>query len=211
MRTLLLGATGLVGREILALLLRDERVETVRALVRRRTGVTSPKLDEQVVDLDAMERRPELFAVDAIFCGLGTTIKVSGSQERFRVVDHDYPLRAAKLGHEAGARQYLLVSALGASEHSRVFYNRVKGETERDIRELRYESTTIARPSLLLGDRPEFRLGEVVFSRFGWLMPPAYRPIHAREVARALVAASHEARPGVRILESREMRRAPQA
>jgi uncharacterized protein YbjT (DUF2867 family) len=178
----------------------------VTVIARRPTGNGNPKLDERILDLGEMQEHPDAFAAEAIFCALGTTIKKAGSQERFRVVDHDYPLMAARLGKEQGAQHYLLVSALGANARSRVFYNRVKGEVERDLLALNYPRTTIARPSLLLGDRDEFRLGERVFERLGWLMPPAYKPVHARDVAAALVRAAHSQESGVQILESRAMR-----
>jgi uncharacterized protein YbjT (DUF2867 family) len=204
---LLLGATGLVGREILRTLLEDDATEQVTVIARRGTGNAHPKLDEHVFDFGEMQRHPEIFAVDAIFCALGTTIKQAGSQERFRTVDYDYPLMAARLGKEQRVPHYLLVSALGADASSRVFYNRVKGEVERDLLALNYPRTTIARPSLLSGDRDEFRLGERIFQHLGWLFPPRYKPIHARDVARALVDASHEQAPGVQMLESRAMRK----
>ena len=150
-----------------------------------------------------MEQHANLFAVDTIFCALGTTIKVAGSQGRFRHVDHDLPLLAARLGREHGAQHYLLVSAMGANAKSRIFYNRVKGETENDIRALNYPRLSIARPALLLGDRTEYRRGERIAAKLGWLMPPSMKPIHARDVGRALVNAAYERHDG--ILESREM------
>lgn len=203
---LILGATGLVGREVLQLLLAEEQTSRVVAIVRRPTGVQHPKLDERVGDLSQMERHADAFAVDDIFCTLGTTIKVAGSQEAFRVVDHDLPLQAARLGLAHGARHFLIVTALGADARSRIFYNRVKGEVEDALRGLGYPRLTIARPSLLLGERAEFRLGERIFAHLGWLMPPAYKPIEARDVARALVALSRDERPGTRIVESRALR-----
>jgi uncharacterized protein YbjT (DUF2867 family) len=203
---LLLGATGLVGREALALLLEAEDVLRVVVLSRRATGVHHPKLDEHVFELEQMEAHPGVFAVDQIICALGSTIKQAGSQERFRTVDHDYPIAAARLGKANGARHYLLVSALGANEHSRVFYNRVKGETERDLIALGYRSTTIVRPSLLLGDRKEVRPGERIGSHLGWLVPSRYKPIQARDVAKALVRLAAEDAPGVKVVESRELR-----
>jgi uncharacterized protein YbjT (DUF2867 family) len=203
---LLLGATGLVGRGLLRLLLDDTRVERLTVIGRRPTGNTHPKLDERILDLGEMQKHPDAFAVEAIFCALGTTIKTAGSQDAFRVVDYDYPLMAGRLGKEQGAKHYLLVSALGANARSRVFYNRVKGEVERDLLALNYPRTTIARPSLLLGQREEFRLGERVFERLGWLMPPAYKPVAARDVAAALVEASHGQESPVQVLESRVIR-----
>ena len=205
---LLLGATGLVGRELLSLLLDDDDVQRVVVIARRPSGAKHPKLDEHVLDLDAMDAHAELFQVDQIFCALGTTIKQAGTQERFRVVDHDYPLAAARLGKAHGARHYLLVSALGASSDSRVFYNRVKGDVERDVIALQYRGTTIARPSLLLGNRDESRLGERIAAKLAWLTPAKYKPIEARDVARALVRLAREDVPGVNIVESAAMRNA---
>ena len=203
---LLLGATGLVGRELLSLLFEDGDVRRVVVIARRPTGATHAKLDEHVIDLDAMDAHADLFKVDQIFCALGTTIKQAGTKERFRVVDHDYPLTAARLGKARGATHYLLVSALGANAESRVFYNRVKGEVERDVIALGYRTTTIARPSLLLGHRDEYRRGEHLASKFAWLTPSKYKPIYAHDVAKALLRLSREDAPGVRVVESRELR-----
>ena len=201
---LLLGATGLVGRELLKLLLADDDIARLTVLARRPTGANHAKLDERVIDLPAM--REEHFAgVDQIFCALGTTMRTAGSEEQFRLVDHDLPLLAARVGLAAGAHHYLLVSALGAKRNSRFFYNRVKGEVEAALLAVGYPSVTIARPSLLLGARDEFRLGERLAARLGWIMPLRTKPIHARDVAAALVAAAREDRPGARVLESKEM------
>jgi uncharacterized protein YbjT (DUF2867 family) len=203
---LLLGATGLVGRELLSLLLEDDDVSRVVVIARRASGARHTKLEERVVDLDKMQEHSDAFKVDQIFCALGTTIKVAGSQERFRVVDHDYPLSAARLGKEQGAKHYLLVSAMGANAKSRIFYNRVKGEVENDITALNYEATTIVRPSLLLGEREEVRTGERIAEKLAWLMPPKYKPNRASDVAAAMVELSKEQRRGVKVVESRELR-----
>lgn len=207
---LVLGATGLVGRECLRLLLDDPTVAHVVALARRPfpDDVTSPKLRVAIVDFDRLVVCGELFAVDQVFCALGTTIKQAGSQDAFRRVDFEYPLAAAKLGVEHGARHFLLVSALGASAQSRIFYNRVKGQLEDALRTLPYRSVTIVRPSLLLGERSEFRLGEAIAKRIGWLAPGKYRPVTAKLVAEALVSAARDDVPGMRIIESNEISRA---
>ena len=206
MKALLLGATGLVGRELLAQLLADDRYASVIVVARRSTGAKHAKLVEHVFDLDQMESLPEAFVADDVFCALGTTIRIAGSQERFRAIDFELPLRAARLAREGGAAQYLLVSSVGADPRSRIFYSRVKGELEQALMKLGYPSLTIARPSTLLGDRTEHRRGEGLAQRLGWLVPAAYKPIHGRTVARALIAAAHDPAPGVRILQSREMR-----
>lgn len=207
---MLLGATGLVGRECLRLLLDDPGVVRVVALVRRSLPdpVSSPKLRVEVVAFDQLADYGELFAVDQIFCALGTTIKHAGSQEAFRRVDLDYPLAAAHLGAARGARHFLLVSAIGASARSRIFYNRIKGELEDALRTLPYRSVTIVRPSLLVGERSEFRLVEQIGKRLGWLAPATYKPVSATRVAEALVSAACDDQPGMRIIESKEISRA---
>jgi len=209
---MVLGATGLVGRECLRLLLDDPSVARVVALVRRPLSDSAPaKLRVEVVDFDRLALRGDLFAVDQIFCALGTTIKQAGSQAAFRRVDLEYPLAAAKLGVEHGAQDFLLVSALGASAGSRIFYNRVKGELEDALRTLPYRSVTIVRPSLLVGERSEVRLGEKIARRVGWLAPGKYKPVLASDVAAALVNAARAHAPGRHVIESNEIVKASHA
>ena len=205
---MVLGATGLVGREIVRLLCADPGVDRIVVITRRPfVAPDDPKLQMKVVDFEALDSVADAFNVDQIFCALGTTIKQAGSEPAFRRVDLEYPLTAAKLGVEHGARHFLLVSAVGASATSRVFYNRVKGELEDALRTLPYNSITIARPSLLIGDREEHRLGEELGKRLGWLAPGRYRPVAASAVALALVFAAREDRPGMQIIESEDIRR----
>ena len=207
---LVAGATGLVGGECVQQLAGVSRVARVVALVRRQPGVSpGDRIVPLVVDFERLSDSRAAFAgITHVFCALGTTIAVAGSQSAFRRVDFDYALEVATLGAELGARHLLLVSSLGANRSSRVFYTRVKGELESAVQKLPYRSITIARPSLLLGDRKEFRLGEALAKPFGFLIPGRYRPVEARAVARALVRAAVDDRPGVRILESEALRRA---
>ncbi len=204
---LLAGATGLVGGECLRLLLADPAFDPIHVVVRRPLSPTpgAGKLQQHVTEFDQMPTALADVRVDAVICALGTTIRKAGSQEKFRQVDFEYPLALARLALERGARHYLLVSALGADARSRVFYSRTKGELEEALAALPYRSLTIARPSLLLGERAEFRLGEQIFARLGFLMPRKYKPVGASAVAAALVAAAKEDRPGRRIIESAEM------
>lgn len=208
-RALVVGATGLVGREIVALLAADAGVSEIVVLVRRPSEAPPDdrRIREVVVDFDALDRNPSLFAVDQVFCALGTTIKKAGSQSAFRRVDFDYPLQVAKLARAAGARHFLLVSALGADAGSSVFYNRVKGELEEALRAIAYPSLTIARPSLLEGDRAEVRPGEILGAKLAFLVPGRWKPVHVRQVARALVHASAEDLAGTRVMENVELRR----
>jgi len=215
MRTVLVaGASGLVGRELLRLCLADPEVHAVKALLRRDVpldvllGAVHPgevplsdaqrrKFQPCVVGFDRLDRHAEHFAVDAVFCALGTTIRQAGSQASFRQVDFDAPLQIAQLAHAQGASRFLLVSALGASARSRVFYNRVKGELEDAIEAIGFAQFAVARPSLLRGDRPEFRLGERLglwlSCIFAGLIPESHRPVHVRQVAQGLLHAAHEA------------------
>jgi uncharacterized protein YbjT (DUF2867 family) len=213
----LVGATGLVGAECLRLLLADPFFTHVVVLARRPLPrvsfgpapggfLDSPKLDMHIVDFDRLDAHRDALRADQLICAIGTTIKVAGSRERFRLVDHDYPLALARIGLEQGVRHYLLVSALGADAHSRVFYNRVKGELEDGLGALPLRSLSIVRPSLLLGERAEFRLGEQVFKRLAFLVPGKYGPVHSRDVAAALVRLAKEDAPGRRIVESAELR-----
>ena len=208
-RVLVVGATGLVGGEILAGLVADEGVSEVRALVRRpldRRAKTS-KLREVVADFDTLGEHPEWFRVDQVMCALGTTIRKAGSRDAFRRVDFDYPMEIARLAHAQGARHVLLVSAAGADARSLIFYSRVKGELEDAVRAVGYTAVTIARPSVLLGAREERRLGELAMKRLAYLFPAAWRPVHARQVASALVRAARTEKPGIEILDNAALRR----
>jgi uncharacterized protein YbjT (DUF2867 family) len=209
---LLAGSSGLVGGHALELLLAHPDYARVTVLVRRPLGKTHPKLDERVVDFEALDASAEAFAVDDVYACLGTTIKVAGSRERFRRVDHDYTVAVATLAQKAGASRLAVVSSVGATEKGGNFYLRVKGETERDVSSLGYATVSLARPSLLLGDRRESRPGEAAgiavsralsFTMAGPLR--RYRPIAAREVAAGLVRATVRGEPGVRVLHFDEL------
>lgn len=211
-KVLLVGATGLVGRATLARLLEDPGVGQVVTLTRRplADAPVTRRLRAEVVEFDRLAERPELFAVDQVICALGTTMKQAGSQAAFRRVDHDYVLEVARLARAQGARHFLVVSSLGASPRSRVFYSRVKGEVEADLEALGYPSLSIVRPSLLLGDRAEARPGErlsaLMMTWLGPLVPAKVRGIPADDVARALVRLAREDAAGVRVVTSAEMR-----
>jgi len=208
----LLGATGLVGGHCLELLLADDAWTRVTVIARRPSGRTHPKLRERVAAFDRLGEHADAFAGDDVFCCLGTTIKTAGSQEAFRRVDHEYVVQSARLARAQGARRFLLVSALGADPGSRVFYNRVKGEAERDVSTQAFEGVALLRPSLLLGDRAEHRTGEKVAQAIGPVLSPLligplrkYRAISARTVARALLVLAKQPVTGVRVVESHEI------
>jgi len=206
---LVAGATGLVGQEILAAILADDTYAAVHSVGRRASASGHPKLTLHVVDFSAL---PALPAVDDVFIALGTTIKAAGSQQAFRAVDFDAVLALAAAARASGASRLGIVSAMGASEKSLIFYNRVKGEMEHAVSRLGFDSLVFARPSMLIGNREALgqsgRSGEklaLIFMRFGALIPANYRAIDAVRVARALVHAVKTAEKGTRVLLSGDM------
>jgi uncharacterized protein YbjT (DUF2867 family) len=209
---LVLGATGLVGGMVVDLLLADDAWSRVTVLGRRPLPREHAKLHQIVADLDRLEESAGSFAVDDVFCCLGTTIRKAGSQQAFYRVDHDYPVAAARMASERGASHFLIVTALGADAGSRVFYNRVKGEVERDVSAVPFAGVAIARPSLILGERAERRTAEALAQKAVPLVAPLlvgplrkYRAIPASTVARALVRLAREGVRGVRIVESDQL------
>lgn len=154
-------------------------------------------------------RSADWWQADAVICTLGTTMHVAGSQAAFRRVDHDYPLAVARLAHRSGTPTYVLNSALGADPASRIFYNRVKGEVERALAGIGFASLTCVRPGLIGGSRDEFRFGErmlvLALGVAGPLWPRKWRMNPAPRIARALLDAALEARPGVHVIGSERL------
>ncbi|BBT14824.1 oxidoreductase [Metapseudomonas otitidis] len=202
---LLAGATGLTGEHLLDRLLNERTVERVLAPSRRPLAV-HPRLENPVGEL--ADLLPQLGGpVDTAFCCLGSTIRQAGSQEAFRAIDLDLVVAVGRRARELGARHYLVISALGADRGSSVFYNRVKGEMEDALRDQGWPQLTLARPSLLLGPRQEFRLGERLAAPLMRLIPGKYRGIEACTLARALWRLALETGEGTRVVESDELRR----
>ncbi len=199
---LIAGASGLVGGELLAQLLAATEYDRVVAVGRRPLDVDHPKLVAVTVDFAALEKPGADLQCDDAFCCLGTTIRAAGSRDAFRAVDHAAVLAFAWAAQRAGARRFFVVSALGADAASRVFYNRVKGETEDALAVLDFATLAIFRPSLLLGRRARPRTGERLLAAILWLVDPLlvgrlrkYRSIQAAVVARAMMRCSF-GRPG---------------
>ncbi|MGE5351783.1 MAG: oxidoreductase, partial [Acidobacteriota bacterium] len=183
----------------------DPFISQVNAMVRNPTGVSDPKLKEFVINFDEMENYPEIFRVRAIICALGSTIKKAGSKDNFKKVDYHYPLRIAKMGLQQGATHYVLVSSLNADARSGTFYLRTKGELEDALKTLGYKQLTILRPSLLLGKRKEFRLGEEIAKSFAFFIPGKYRPNPAEKVASAILNGVKYPPPKIRYISSTEI------
>ncbi len=212
---LLAGATGLIGSHCLERLLAEPAYTRVITLGRRPLDRADPKLEQRILELDRLGTVGVEFprATD-VFCCLGTTMKQAGSEAAFRQVDFTFVVSLAGLALGSGAKQFLLVSALGASPTSRIFYSRVKGETEKAVAALPFEGRQFFRPSILVGERAERRAGEslgiavmrgTAFAMVGPLRK--YRPIAAATVAEAMVRVALRAPCGVYIYESDEIER----
>lgn len=207
------GATGLVGREILAALLTDKRYAAVHCVGRRPLAISHPKLFGHVVDFENLTSLPDINQIDDVFIALGTTIKVAGSRAAFRAVDFAAVVALARVAKAAGAVKLGVISAMGASTASAIFYNRVKGEMEEALAALGYRVLVIARPSMLAGERetltqaprPAERLGLLAMALFKPLIPANYRAIAATQVAQALLKTLYRTEQGTRVLLSGEM------
>lgn len=208
----LVGATGLVGAELLRQLLDDARFGSVVALGRRPGGVLHAKLSEHVIDFDAPGSFTERVRGDVLFSALGTTVRAAGGPEAQYRVDHDYQLRVAEAARRNGVPAYVLVSASGASPRSRIFYSRMKGELERDVEALGFPRTRLLRPGLLDGERREHRAGERlalwIARPLAPVLPASVRPIRVAVVARAAVSAALDPAPGVVRYEGQALFRA---
>jgi uncharacterized protein YbjT (DUF2867 family) len=205
-RALLVGATGLVGSQLLGRLLDETTYSTVTVWARRPLALRRPSLKVETFDFERLAEHE--VEADDVFCCLGTTIKQAGSEQAFRRVDFDYPVALAQSAAKGGATHLLVVSALGANAASRIFYNRVKGEMEAAVAAAGVPKTYFFRPSLLIGRREQPRLGERIGHAVGLVLGPLlgrYRPIDAGLVATAMLkAALGGGHPGV--IESEQIR-----
>lgn len=207
---LIAGATGLVGNDLLELLLKSNYYTQVISLQRAQSTLSHPKLLTIQTDFSNLEEL-NIPTVSDVFCCLGTTIKKAGSKEQFSNVDLEFPLALAHTAEKAGARHFLIITAMGADEKSLFFYNQVKGKVENAISALRaLPRVSILRPSLLMGHRKEKRFGEGIGTAFAKLLNPLmigslqkYQGIEAADVAKAMyVLAVHTQETGVHIYSS---------
>lgn len=206
---LLAGATGLVGGECLRRLLAERAYGRVIVLTRRDLGASGdhPKVQQRICDLARLDAVASGLRADHVFCALGTTIRKAGSQAKFREVDFEYPRRIAEVARRNGATHFSLVSALGASSTSPFFYSRVKGEIEEALRAMDWPSLCLVRPSVIAGDRAESRPLERLASHALGFAPRTWRPVHARDIASAMVATALRSPPGITVVESRDITR----
>lgn len=206
---LLLGASGLTGQHLLELLLNDPLYAQVTIYVRKLIHVSHPKLVQRIVDFEKLDT-----AIDAtdVFCCLGTTIKKAGSQDAFKQVDLVYPQKIAALQLTAGSQSFLVISAVGADENASIFYSRTKGQLEKKLTLLRYPCLCIFRPSFIIGDRAERRMGEKIGIFIAKLISPIlvgplkkYQAVSALALAASMQHAAHQHTTGIHYISSAEI------
>ena len=207
---LVVGATGLVGKELVGILLQSGTYRQVKVLVRNPTGIQHEKLVERKIDFERLMEYEDEFGADDVFCCLGTTIKKAGSQEAFKKVDYDYPLACAKMAKKS--KQFLIISAIGADSKAKAFYSRVKGDLEKALLSMGLPALHIFRPSLLLGERHEFRFGENMAAILSPLISPLlkgklkrFRPVQAKDLAQAMYVCAKEERKGHHVYEGSQI------
>ncbi|HVT84234.1 MAG TPA: NAD(P)H-binding protein [Chitinophagaceae bacterium] len=208
----LIGASGLIGSYLLQLLLDDPDFDTVKILVRRKLQTTHQKLEQKIVDFtDSDSLLVAMDNSDVVFCTVGTTQKkVKGDKEAYRKVDYDIPVKAARFCKMTGCETFILVSAVGANSKANNFYLKLKGEVEEVVETVGIRSVYIMRPSMLMGNRKEYRFGEKVITpvmkALSFLLPSKYKPIQAEDVAKAMLKAAKKNEQGFYVWEYKEMR-----
>lgn len=209
---IIIGGTGMTGTYLLKLLLTSNVYEKVISFVRHKSKISHPKLIQHVVNFDQPESYQDLIEGNDMFCCLGTTIKKAGSEEAFEKVDLQYPVQFAKIAASKGIKQYSIISSIGANPKSGNFYLRTKGKCEEELRKLAFQSTSIFRPSLLLGNRKEFRFSEKfgeyvmkIFSVFLFGKLKKYKAIKSKNVAYAMFSIAQSNTVGYHVYESDEI------
>jgi uncharacterized protein YbjT (DUF2867 family) len=199
------GASGLIGKYLLNVLLEDAFYDAIVPLARRPLAIDSPKAEQRIVDYDRLSAA-DLAGATHLFCCLGTTMKTAGSREAFRRVDYEYCERFARLGREAGATRLMLVSSAGASPKASAFYLKTKGETEEAVSALGFEALHIFRPGVLMGqrdeERPDERLAARISRAFEFLMVGSlskFRPMPAGVLSASMAAAGERGESGKHI------------
>ncbi|MFQ3173327.1 MAG: hypothetical protein ACI8W0_000417 [Flavobacterium sp.] len=206
---LIIGSTGLIGSHLVELLLGSDDYEKVVTFSKRDTGIKHAKLTQHIIDFDKPETYKDLVDGDDFFCIIGTTIKKAGSKEAFRKVDFEYPSQFATFALQNKVKQFLIISSLGADANSGNFYLKTKGEIQAFLKNCNFESVAVLQPSLLLGNRNEYRLGEkagaFVMKAFSFLLLgklKKYKPIESTAVAKALLKIAQRNDKGFKIYES---------
>jgi uncharacterized protein YbjT (DUF2867 family) len=204
-----IGASGLVGQQLIAQLLDHPEFKKVRSFVRRPSGISHLKLEEIQIDFDQADKWKHLVQGDVLFSTLGTTIKTAKTKENQYRVDFTYQYEFAKAAAGNGVGSYVLVSSMGADSKSSVFYSRMKGELEEAVSKLNFRKCIIVQPSILDGDRKEKRAGEkigLVISRFlTKYVFKKYQPTPVDVLAEKMISLSIDQKMGFRLVEGLEI------
>ena len=212
-KAILFGASGFIGSCLLIDLLNNTDYDQVSIVVRKTLGLNHPKLIELIGDYSTLDRLKDKIKGDEIFIALGTTKKNTPDRTEYYQIDHDYPVKAAMIARENGAKSVFIVTAVGADASSNVFYIKTKGEVERDILSLKIKHTCIFRPSLIMGERKENRAFErTLIKIWGYINPvligkslTKYRGMTGQDIARAMINAAKDEKAAVRVLEWQQM------
>lgn len=200
---IILGATGLTGGYLLKLLLKDERYKKITLFSRSSVNITNPKLEEHLIDMFELEKHKEIFQADEVFCCIGTTKSKTPDTSVYKKIDYGIPFAAAKLSKENNIKTFIVISAMGANPKSKVFYNKIKGEMERDVLTQNIPNTYILQPGLIGGDRNEKRLGEsiakFIFKILNPIIPKNYRTIAPETIAKAMIVVANQGHSNKRI------------
>lgn len=200
---IILGATGLTGGYLLDLLLKDPRYEKIKLFSRSSVGFSDPKIEEHLMDLFDLEKHNENFQADEVYCCIGTTNAKTPDNETYKKIDYGIPFAAAKLCAENKIDTFIVISAMGANPDSKVFYNKTKGEMERDVLKQNVPNTYILQPGLISGNRDEKRLGELIakffFNILNPIIPKKYRSISPETIAKAMVFLANQGHSKTRV------------
>lgn len=207
-----LGASGLIGKEIINELIENQSYSEIRIITRRPLHHTHEKIKEYIIDFENLNQlRNALEGVHHLFCAVGTTTKkVKGDKVLYRKVDYNIPVDGVQVGFDMGIEYFAVVSSIGADENSSNFYLKLKGEMEKEVSQFAIPQIGIFRPSMLMGKREEFRLAEkissFIFPIFAFLVPSKYKPIQGKTVAKAMVMNASKGK-GVQILYYNDMKK----
>lgn len=206
---LVFGASGLVGKELLKLLLENHSYQSITTFGRNSLNIEHPKLKQIISSFDELESHQEIFTNKDVFCCLGTTIKKAKSKEAFRKVDLDYVVKIASIAKKTDVENFAVISSIGVTENSRGLYLKTKAEMELALQQLNFKKLVILRPSVLLGKRDEFRLSEQIGKIILKFISPVligklkiYKGVEAKKVAQCMIDSMHSTDSGTLIIES---------
>jgi uncharacterized protein YbjT (DUF2867 family) len=209
---IILGANGLVGSQLLHLLLKSDQYDKVTAIGRRFEVIEHPKLEILFIDFKDLHKSWDKFRCDDMFYCIGTTMAIAKKKSVFKNVEYDYCVNIAKIAHHNRVKQFLVISAKGANANSRIFYNKIKGEIEDTLVSIGFESLQIFRPALLLGKREEYRFLESVaqsffkiinFALIGFLK--SIKAMPAKKLAEVMLQVAIENPEGVNVYSNKQI------